>query len=427
MRAFIVPLLLMAAATAAHAADFPVADFGAKGDGQADDGPAIQRALDAAARETGGRVLLNARSYRLDTSLVIPSGVTLAGTWETPHFAPQGSILLATANRGKDDAPALIRLRSNSAVRGLTVFYPDQRLPDVIAYPWTIQGAGTNCSVTDVTLVNPVKGIDVGSESNELHYIRNVFGCPLQKGVYIDRTTDIGRVENVHFNPNFWTRSGFPGAPSPDALIPYLGKNCIAFDIGRSDWEFITNTFSFGCKVGYRFFESEAGPTNGNFVGIAADWATTAVLIEQTQAPGLLITNGEFVGNEQSEACIEVAATHTGVAQFNNCAFWGPMERVARVRGGGYVQLSNCNFVNWDPKNKGIPAIEVLDGSVDVSASNFIADKQQISLGPNVTATVQGNHMVGAIRIANKSKLETAISGNVARKHSPSPVPAEKS
>jgi hypothetical protein len=408
-------VLLSCLAACAMAADFPAAKFGARGDGKTDDGPAIQRALAAAAKANGGRVVLDARSYRLDTALTVPGGVTLAGTWESPHFTPEGTILLATANKGQEDGPALIRLSPNSAVRGLTVFYPEQRLPDPVAYPWTIQGAGTNCSVMDVTLVNPTRGIDFGSQANELHYVRNVFGCPLQRGVYLDKTTDIGRVENVHFNPNFWARSGFPGAPAHAVLIPYLAANCIAFDIGRSDWEFISNTFSFGCKVGYRFFESKDGACNGNFTGIAADWAVTAVLIEQTQPAGLLITNGEFVGGDQSEACVEVTATHTGVAQFSNCAFWGPMDRVARIKGSGRVQFAGCNFVNWGARNKTLPAIEALDGDLDVSHCNFMEDKTQVYLGPNVTATIQGNHTTGPLRVTNESKADTSISGNVSR------------
>lgn len=416
MRTLLSIFLFGLLAASALAADFPVAKYGAKGDGKTDDGPAIQRALDAAGKANGGRVTLDAKSYRLNTALTVPGGVTLSGTWETPHFAPEGTLLLATANKGQADGPALIRLRPNSAVKGLTIFWPEQRVPDAVDYPWAIAGSGTNCSVTDVTLVNPTKGIDFGSEANELHYVRNVFGCPLKTGLYLDRTTDIGRVENVHFNPNFWARSGFPGAPTHEVLIPYLGENCTSFEIGRSDWEFMSNTFSYGCKVGYRFFDSPAGACNGNFQGIAADWARTAVLIEQTQPYGLLITNGEFVGSPESEACVEVTATHTGAAQFNNCSFWGAMDRVARIRGTGRVQFANNIFTNWDARKKGFAAIEALDGDLDVSHCNFAEDKPQISLGPSVTATIQGNHFTGAMRIANNSKVETSIIGNVSRR-----------
>lgn len=423
MRILLCALLTCLSAASALAAVFPVAQYGAKADGKTDDGPAIQRALDAAGKATGGHVTLDAKSYRVNTALTVPGGVTLTGTWESPHFAPRGTILLATANKGQAGGPALIRLSPNSAVKGLTIFWPEQKIPNAVDYPWAIAGSGTNCSVMDVTLVNPTQGIDFGSEPNELHYIRNVFGCPLKMGVYLDRTTDIGRVENVHFNPNFWARSGFPGAPTHEVLIPYLGEHCIAFNIGRSDWEFLTNTFSFGCKVGYRFFDSPAGACNGNFQGIAADWARTAVLIEQTQPYGLLITNGEFVGSPESEACVEVKATHTGAAQFNNCSFWGPMDRAARIQGTGRVQFANCIFTNWDARNKGFPAIEALDGDLDVSHCNFAEDKAQIALGPNVTATIQGNHLTGPLRVKNDSKADTSILGNVSRRISPHTAP----
>jgi hypothetical protein len=324
--------------------------------------------------------------------------------------------LLATANKGEESGPPLIHLMSNATLKGVTIFYPGQDLKKIVPFPWTIRGSGTNCNVMDVTLVNPTKGIDVGTDSNELHYIRNVFGCPLQIGIFIDKTTDIGRVENVHFNPNFWDRSGFPNAPKGDELITYLGANCTSFELARSDWEFMTNTFSFGCKIGYRFYNGGSGACNGNFQGIAADWARTAVLVEDTQAPAVLVTNGEFVGSPESEACVEVMASNTGSVQFSNCAFWGPMQRVARVNGTGRAQFANCNFVNWDERGKGLPAIEAHSGDVDISHCDFKEDKAQISLDGDVTATVVANHVAGGVRIDNQSKGDTYVAGNVSRK-----------
>ena len=59
-------VLAAAFAQLAGAADFNVRDFGAKGDGVAKDTAAIQRAVDACAKD-GGRV-------------VVPSGTYLSGT-----------------------------------------------------------------------------------------------------------------------------------------------------------------------------------------------------------------------------------------------------------------------------------------------------------------------------------------------------------
>ncbi len=408
-------VLAAAAAAAAQKESVNVKDFGAKGDGLKNDSAAIQKALDAAGKD-GGEVFLPAGRYRLNSGLKVPAGVTLSGTWQAPHHAEhrKGTILLGYAGKGRESGEPLIHLSPNSAVKGITIFYPEQKLPKPFVYPWTIQGEGMHCSVMDVTLVNVFKGIDIGEKPNELHYIRNVFGCPLKAGVHIDKCTDIGRIENVHFNPHYWARSGEAGIPKWEDLLAYIYDNCVAFAIGRSDWEFISNTFSYGCKVGYRFYKSEAGACNGNFPGIAADWSRTCVLVEETQGAGLLITNGEFVGGTGSEAMIDVRPSCTGVTQLSNCAFWGPAERCLRIAGSGFMSVSQGNFVNWDPSAKQVPCVEALGGEINIANSFFREDKKQILLGESVkTAVITGNRFQGEARIENNSKGDVQISGNV--------------
>ncbi len=87
-------------------------DFGAVGDAKADDTAAIQKALDAAGMQGGGRVNLPAGTYRLEGNLRIPSGVTLQGIWNTPHHEDQtwGSALFVYAGRGSAEGPAAIQL-----------------------------------------------------------------------------------------------------------------------------------------------------------------------------------------------------------------------------------------------------------------------------------------------------------------------------
>ena len=168
-------------------------------------------------------------------------------TWTRPGFVLAGLVVvlalacglyLAFGGRGQPDAPPLITLKSNAVVRNLTIHYPEQTLPEVVPYPWTIRGDGELCQVLDVTMTNPYQALDFGTCWNELHVIRNVFACPLKTGVYIDQCTDIGRIENVHFNPNFWTRMKLkPGFPKAD-IKAYLEKNLVGFKIGKTDWEY---------------------------------------------------------------------------------------------------------------------------------------------------------------------------------------------
>jgi len=169
--------------------------FGAKADGKTNDARRLQEALDAAANH-GTICHLPAGLYRLDEPLVVPAGVTLHGTsGGVPHSEhPIGTVLLAFAGKGKADAEPLLTLKPNAAVRNITIHYPEQSLPDVTSYPWSIRADGELCQIVDVTLTNPFQAIDLGSRWNELHLVRNVFGCPLNTGIYIDQCTDIGRI-----------------------------------------------------------------------------------------------------------------------------------------------------------------------------------------------------------------------------------------
>jgi len=386
------------AATAANGA-INAKDCGAKGDGVADDS------------------VFCAGKYRIDKPLNVPEGVTLAGVWQAPHHAQlsKGTVFRIHAGKNDENGPPAVTLNPSSAIKGITFFYPEQRIPDAIPYPYTIQGRGMHNSVIDCTFVNPYKAIDFGTYSNELHYIRNCFGCPLKVGVHIDKCTDIGRIENVHFNPHYWGRAG-EAVPDWGALIKYIGENLVAFEFARTDWEYVLNTFVFGAKVGYRFYEGPDGSVNGNFLGIGADWCGRAVLVEQCQPPGLLITNGEFVGNDKTDIFMEVTATHTGVVQLGNCSFWGPASQIAKIDGKGTVSFSQCTFLNQG-NDKDAFTIDALSGDVNVSNCRFWMDKPDIRLGKNVTtAVISGNRFNKAKRIVNESQGDVQEGLNVVRK-----------
>jgi hypothetical protein len=410
-------LALAAAAAGAEPTDFyNVKVFGAKGDSKTDDTAAFQAALEAAGKAGGGTVYAPRGNYFFAGHLNVPNAVTLQGLWQSvpahngirdrglPKPTDDGSTFLVTEGAGKEDAPPFITLGTNSTLRGVVLYWPEQNEDaEPKAYPWAVAMRGKNPAVLDVELLNPYNGID--ASKNERHLVRNVQGQPLRRGIWVDEIYDIGRIENVHFNP-WWS--------TKPRLFQWQMANGEAFIFGRTDWQYVLNTFCFGYKVGYRFVQTKAGVCNGNFLGIGADDCWTALVVEQCAPMGLLITNGEFVSfHGPDPTMIAVAPTNSGSVRFSNCAFWGPCSQIARIAGSGTVGFGDCTFVQWGRSNAGRAAIQAKSGTVLVRGCEFREAKPHIDLAPDVRrAVITGNVFVGLPRINNQSKGNVQIAEN---------------
>lgn len=383
-----------------------VSDYGAKGNGQTDDTGALQTALDAAEKK-GALCFLPAGHYRIDGSLVVPPGVTLAGaSGGVPHSrTPIGTVLLAYGGRGNAEGEPLITLKYNATVRNLVIHYPEQTFPDIAPYPWTIRGDGMLCQVTDVVLTNPYQALDFGTHSCELHTVRNVFGQPLKTGVFIDQCYDIGRLENVHFNPNFWTLMTLaPGFPKNQAqeLFRWLSQNLVGFKIGRTDWQYITNCFVIFPLIGFHFDDFGHGPGNADITQSGADICAMAVRVDQTQEhAGVQISNGQFMST------LLVGENNKGPVKLSNCGFWGVPETKSQVvkHGPSTLALTACHFTGWDAVREGQPCIQADGGRLIVNGCEFMdAEKSQITLNPGlIAASISGCLLRGQNAIVDHS------------------------
>jgi hypothetical protein len=409
---------LAGSAGAPHAID--VKSQGAVGDATADDTAAFQRALDAAGAQGGGAVYAPPGRYLFKGTLNVPVGVTLSGSFSCvpSHTGTRdhgqakpgddGTALLVTAGRGNEQGTPFLTLNTNSSVCGLTIYYPEQITDgEPEPYPWAIAMRGKNPAVFDVELLNPYQGID--ASQNERHNIRNITGQPLRRGIWVDAIYDIGRIENVHFNP-WWS--------SHRKLLDWQMTHGEAFTFGRADWEYVLNTFCFAYRVGYRFVQTSTGGCNGNFLGIGADDCNRAILVEQAAEFGLLITNAEFTSfHGDDPTMIEVAAANVGVVRLSNSAFWGPCNQIAKIDGNGTVGFSDCTFVQWGGERKDRPALQVNSGSLIVNGCEFRKPLKHIVLGPNVErAVITGNLFTGPANIENGSKHNVQIGLNAESK-----------
>ena len=387
---------------------------GAKADGSSDSTAAIQKSLDEAAK-AGGSVHLPPGRYLVKGKLHIPPGVTLQGVMESPVWSGplKGSIILATGGRGQEDGPALFEMGDSSAVRGLTVWYPEQQTTNIVPYSWTFHLHGNDNTVENVTLINSYNSIRIGPEGNVRHRIRSVYGCVLRRGILVDGCGDIGRIENVQFHCHWWSAPEVGGEWKP--VHEFMWKNCEAFIFGRTDWEYVNNTFIFPVKVGYRFIQTKAGAANGQFSGIGADEAQVCVKVEEIQPMGLLISNGQFVcmhGDERIEVLVE--KTCGGSVRLVNCAFWGPARQCVVSYSRSFVSLSDCYFSSTGrEKNPGVSLVEADGGKLQVRGCSFGSDEPSIALRKGLRhAIVTENNGVRGLEILNEIGDKAVIANN---------------
>ena len=149
-----------------------VKDFGAVGNGVADDTAAIQAALDSLS-STGGKVTLPIGKYKLTAALTIPAYVTLEGSCRSNGTSTAYSTRLQVAHAGNG-----INLGgSRSTVRNLTIKYTVAGSASNAIYAYNI----ADPVVSEVYIVDAYNGIELLSCNAPVVESCDVMDCT---GVY---------------------------------------------------------------------------------------------------------------------------------------------------------------------------------------------------------------------------------------------------
>lgn len=409
-----------------------VKDFGAIGDGKHDDTAAIQSAIDTAAK-TGDRLNMPAGKYLVTKSINVQPGVSIQGAANAPRYNSPltGTVILATWGRDKENDPALFVMLDSTSVSGLTVYYPEQKATDIRPYAWTFHMVNNDNTLENITLINSYNAILVGGtgpEWNVRHRIRSVYGCALRHGIYVDGCSDVGRVDNVHFHGHWWWSKEVGGAPDEGGKLGlvnrYLMDNLEAFTFGRTDWEYITNTFVFIAKTGYRFIETKKGAASAQMSGIGADAVHHSVVVDGAVSWWtLLITNGQFASDGRDTDAIGVLVNKSPnpggstAVRLVNCSILGPQSVVSH--GSNVVSMTGCFFNAWGGST-GKPMVEADNGKLQVLGCTFDADngsKQKpmpsIALRKGLQRAIISDNMgVGGVRIINEIGDDAVLRDN---------------
>jgi hypothetical protein len=224
----------------------------------------IQKAIDACFPFGGGTVWLGAGRYRVTGAIEIRHFVTLRGDWNSPDAhdfnGDYGTLIIADVPSGTAAEPGLFRLASSAGCLGLTVWYPNQRVPDPLPYPYTFEIPGGACShmqstVKNCTMLNSFRGIGVsatmGHQLHELTTVHNVHGTILDVGLETYNSSDVDVYQWIKFDNKYWAEAGEAhNAPDKAALDAYTKTHARGFVIGDIEWGQFTALHADHCLCG---------------------------------------------------------------------------------------------------------------------------------------------------------------------------------
>ncbi len=370
--------LLCAAALCASASDTPptgalpsqppaylnVRDYGAVGDGAADDTPAIAKAIDDGAK-LKLPVCLPRGSYKVTKPLVIDKQSIIGsepGAWNADS-APMPMISVA-----HNTGPALT-MRDGSSIHGIGFVY-DPRTFD--KYPPAILMDGQGLSISNVRLQYCDDGIITAENAGVGRLnIENVFiVSPGGTALFVNRTYDIPTVRNIEV----WNNQNRP--------------NVTAFKFGRNDGIRASHLFAFNVSVGFELANDPEGGTWGTFAECGTDATGIGWKADGKTGHTVSITGGYYWDHQQS-----LMLNNPNVCvRMSNCELQSNGSPVITATGCHHLLLTGCRigraYVNKDTPYFDLQAVDAL------TMSNCVvgAFGPLFKIGPGLKqASIQGN------------------------------------
>jgi len=377
--------------------------WSAKKDGVTDDTAAIQKALDAAAANGGGIVFLPGGEYSVRGHLSIPSGVEFRGVYDVPHHSVgRGSVLRVYAGRNDPAAEPFIVMAAGSGLRGLTFFYPEQKIAAVVPYPFLIQGRGADIYVADICVVNSYSMLDFMTYRCDRHYLDYAAGVALKTGMAVGGGSIGGEIRNCLLQTHYWNRSpltssdGSNGFQTVQArhnqVWEYQHENLEAYVFGDCWNELLYQNVVFGSHTGLHFISQKGTGASGCLVlGYGADGSRIPMAFDGLGPEGVDVINSQLVSMNSTASVpapdkrhIECGDKLNATARLYNTTLWGqPMANSVTVN-GGTLMLELVSFNEYAPfaigKGKLVLVNAYLGRPFTESPELEVRDSGQVSL-----------------------------------------------
>lgn len=351
-----------------------VLDFGAVGDGVADDTAAFQAAIDSLGN-AGGTVFTPANKFfYLGSDITVDNNITIKGPMSAVGspganasypYNEVSSIRLAST--------ASIILESSAGIDGCLIYKNGTTFPSADSSGF----AGTAITATnadDVFVKNSIiLGFDqaIYVDGCQRYLVKDVkIDC--NSGVWSKSAFDIGYVDTVHCWPFVTVATNTPESSE---------RTGTAFKFtDTNDWSKVTNCFAYGYYVGYYVNDcNNVSFVNCSYDGTSAYTGSTCILIEG-DCHDLQFTNG-FYGQADTSANINMDTTN--IYQ--------------------YVTFIGVKF-----SSGGTRAIYLQGGNININACEIIGDNQGITVtNANSVLTVGNTRFIDCSSGVNVNTVPT--------------------
>jgi hypothetical protein len=385
------------------------------GDGSVDVTSLVQTAITNLLDAGGGILYIPAGRYRIEGSLEIPESVCLRGDFSIPgtQDIQMNTIFEIYGGKGNPGGLPAILLRGSSSLDGFVIWYPEQTAESITPYPPSVYiqtngGKLKHCaSVKNVFLVNSYTGIRIGPENLALPIVRNIYGSPLKLGIFLDNCTDISRIYDIYFDPDYWVYSGLNGAPSTEGPHKqFIYENATGFEIYKTDNGFQGFWNIKGFHTGILFAESETngGSAGGLAYNVNISDGKYGIRVRSTHMGSLNISASYISGDSAGI----LAEKHTGRIQFNSSIIDGGYYSIIAIDDGtppnSYFSFQDCEFTA--PVHFSGQYISIIDSKFSFSGNHLTLT------GKCKNAIILDNTFDGIQNIINNATEGTIIAHN---------------
>lgn len=193
-------------------------------------------------------------------------------------------------------------------------------------------------------------------------------------------------MENVHFNPHYWSRSEFHTLTGNtfSLLLASINESLDAIILAGGATEHVLGTFAYGANNAFLLDELDGKGINALVIGHGSDGCRTSVAARQAGRVEFLNAQLVCMASDKEKSYYQGERSVTGEVSFFNALVWGQPD-ISFVSRGGSLRLSLVHFCA-----SGRAALECAGGQAVLASSLLTGGTSHFTLGNGARGSALG-------------------------------------